>query len=111
MLDLSKVAPPKEEINQSRIMQQFYHRDMLGRFIKNRDVVAWSIGNQGYLLKVLQVTGSTAKRVKVYDPEKGKSKSVNPQNCIVITQQVMDNIARNVAGSQDIEGESPNAKD
>lgn len=109
MLDLSKVAPPADTIAQAKVMQKFYHRDMLGRFIKNRDVVAWSIGNQGYLLKVLQVTGSTAKRVKVYDPEMGKSKSVNPQNCIVITQQIMDNISRNVAGSQNIDGESTNA--
>ena len=31
MLDLSKVAPPAEEINKSKVMQQFYHRDMLGR--------------------------------------------------------------------------------
>ena len=45
MLDLSKVAPPAEEIAQAKVMQKFYHRDMLGRFIKNRDVVAWSIGN------------------------------------------------------------------
>ena len=110
MLDLSKVAPPAEEIAQAKVMQKFYHRDMLGRFIKNRDVVAWSIGNQGYLLKILQVTGSTAKRVKVYDPEKGKSKSVNPQNCIVITQQIMDNISRNVAGSQNVDGEVPNER-
>ena len=110
MLDLSKVAPPADTIAQAKVMQKFYHRDMLGRFIKNRDVVAWSIGNQGYLLKVLQVTGSTAKRVKVYDPEMGKSKSVNPQNCIVITQQIMDNISRNVAGSQNVDGEVPNER-
>lgn len=110
MLDLSKVAPPAEVIAQAKVMQKFYHRDMLGRFIKNRDVVAWSIGNQGYLLKVLQVTGSTAKRIKVYDPEKGKSKSVDPQNCIVITQQVMDNISRNVSGSQNIDGEDNHAR-
>lgn len=109
MLDLSKVAPPIEEITKSKVMQQFYHRDMLGRFIKNRDVVAWSIGNQGYLLKVLQVTGSTAKRVKVYDPEMGRSKSVDPQNCIVITQQVMANIERNVANSVELDGDNPNA--
>lgn len=109
MLDLSKVAPPAETIAQAKVMQKFYHRDMLGRFIKNRDVVAWSIGNQGYLLRVLQVTGSTAKRIKVYDPEMGKSKSVDPQNCIVITQQIMDNISRNVAGSQNIDGEESNA--
>lgn len=108
MLDLSKVAPPTEEITKSKVMQQFYHRDMLGRFIKNRDVVAWSIGNQGYLLKVLQVTGSTAKRVKVYDPEMGRSKSVDPQNCIVITQQVIDNLSRNVANSVELDGENPN---
>lgn len=109
MLDLSKVSPPTEEITKSKVMQQFYHRDMLGRFIKNRDVVAWSIGNQGYLLKVLQVTGSTAKRVKVYDPEMGRSKSVDPQNCIVITQQVMANIERNVANSVELDGDNPNA--
>ena len=109
MLDLSKVAPPSEEISKAKVMQQFYHRDMLGRYIKNRDVVAWSIGNQGYLLKVLQVTGSTAKRVKVYDPEMGRSKSVDPQNCIVITQQVISNLERNVANSTNLEGESPNA--
>lgn len=109
MLDLSKVAPPAETIAQAKVMQKFYHRDMLGRFIKNRDVVAWSIGNQGYLLRILQVTGSTAKRIKVYDPEMGKSKSVDPQNCIVITQQIMDNISRNVAGSQNIDGEENNA--
>ena len=109
MLDLSKVAPPAETIAQAKVMQKFYHRDMLGRFIKNRDVVAWSIGNQGYLLKVLQVTGSTAKRVKVYDPEMGRSKSVDPQNCIVITQQVIDNLERNVANSVELDGEKPNA--
>lgn len=104
MLDLSKVAPPTEEITKSKVMQQFYHRDMLGRFIKNRDVVAWSIGNQGYLLKVLQVTGSTAKRVKVYDPEMGRSKSVDPQNCIVITQQILSNLEKGVAESTEIDG-------
>lgn len=109
MLDLSKVAPPTEEITKSKVMQQFYHRDMLGRFIKNRDVVAWSIGNQGYLLKVLQVTGSTAKRVKVYDPEMGRSKSVDPQNCIVITQQILSNLERNVANSVELDGDNPNA--
>lgn len=109
MLDLSKVAPPSEEINKSKVMQQFYHRDMLGRFIKNRDVVAWSIGNQGYLLKVLQVTGSTEKRVKVYDPVMGKSKSVDPQNCIVITQQVIANLEKNVATSTEIEGDLASA--
>lgn len=106
MLDLRNIAPPDETVAQSRVMQKFYHRDMLGRFIKNRDVVAWSIGNQGYLLKVLQVVGSTAKRVKVYDPEKGKSKDVLPSNCIVITQQVLANIEHNVAGSDQIEGDA-----
>lgn len=105
MLDLRQIAPPDETVHQSRVMQSYYHRDMLGRFIKNRDLVAWSIGNQGYLLKVLQVVGSTAKRIKVYDPEKGKSKDVLPSNCIVITQQVLDNISRNVAHSDQIDGE------
>lgn len=107
MIDLRQVAPPEEVVNQSRVMQKYYHRDMLGRYIKNRDIVAWSIGNQGYLLKVLQVVGSTAKRVKVYDPEKGKSKDVLPTNCIVITQQVLNNIERNVASSENIDGDNP----
>lgn len=106
MIDLRQIAPPDETVTQSRIMQKFYHRDMLGRFIKNRDIVAWSIGNQGYLLKVLQVVGSTAKRIKVYDPEKQKCKDVLPTNCIVITQQIMDNIARNVASSDSVEGDT-----
>lgn len=105
MLDLSKMAPPDETILQSRVLQKFYHRDMLGRFIKNRDVVVWSIGNQGYLMKVLQVTGSTQHKVSVYDPEKRKSKSVLPRNCIVITQQIQDNMARNVAHSINVEGD------
>jgi hypothetical protein len=105
MLNLREIAPPDETVRQSRVMQSHYHRDMLGRFIKNRDLVAWSIGNQGYLLKVLQVVGSTTKRVKVYDHEKGKTKSVLPTNCIVITQQVQDNIRRNVAQSNEIDGD------
>jgi len=106
MLDLRQVAPPDEVINKAKVMQKFYHRDMLGRYIKNRDIVAWSIGNQGYLLRVLQVVGSTAKRVKVYDPEKGKSVDVLPTNCIVITQQVLDNIQRNVAHSENVDGDA-----
>ena len=105
MIDLRELAPPDETVRKSRVMQSFYHRDMLGRFIKNRDLVAWSIGNQGYLLKVLQVVGSTEKRVKVYDPEKGKTKAVLPANCIVITQQVLSNIQRNVANSDNVDGD------
>lgn len=36
MLDLRQVAPPDEVINKAKVMQKFYHRDMLGRYIKNR---------------------------------------------------------------------------
>lgn len=78
------------------------HRDMVNRVIRRGDVVAWTNGKRAQPMLLCTVIGSRTQRVNIRKPD-GSTSFVNPYNCLVVTQQMEQNIEGRVGANMDLE--------
>lgn len=79
-------------------MLQYRHRDKLARVIQQNDYVVWANGKYGTTMTICSVIGATEEKVAIRK-ENGKTVRVYPNNLLVITAQVMQNINENVGAN------------
>lgn len=77
------------------------HRDLLNRVIKQYDVVVWANRKYGTGLTICRVMDSTPETIRLHKLTDDKLTNVNPNNVIVITQQINDNLENNVGSNLD----------
>lgn len=82
------------------------HRDMVGRVIRQGDILVWANGRQGSFMRLVEVMGSTEETVRVRKPN-GRLTNVTPARVLVVTAQMIRNIEGNVGANLDIEQTRP----
>ena len=75
-------------------------RDMANRVIVRGDYIVWGASRQGYGMRLARVTKLNARRVHAVVLGTNKEHHFNPENSLVVTQQVKANIDGNVGGAQ-----------
>ena len=82
------------------------HRDLLNRVIRQEDIIAWTNKKYGQSLKLCTVIGCSKEKLRIKLPN-GKMSSIDPKNCIVITNQIIANAVGNVGANIDLEQTRP----
>lgn len=77
----------------------YVHRDKMLRPIRGGDIVVWTNAKKGSHLQTGVVINATSQRIKLQMLEVDKTRIVSPDNCVVITQQLLCNVDDNVGAS------------
>lgn len=79
------------------------HRDMMTRVIRLGDYVVWGNKKQGTGMTVCIVQGCSSEKIRLQRLDTGRMTNAYPENIVVISAQVEQNLNGNVGANMDLE--------